>query len=154
MQAHQTGLAYTSDRPRAPSMGAALADVAIPLGEEAPGVARRVVAQCLAGHVASRVLENAQLLASELVTNSVRHSGVAVGAPVVVRVELRQNACRLEVEDPGCDGVVAPRPPDLSSGSGMGLNLVQMLSRHWGVVRATGGPTRVWAELSCIRILM
>jgi hypothetical protein len=29
----------------------------------------------------------------------------------------------------------------------MGLNLVQMLSERWGVVRTAEGPTRVWAQL-------
>jgi anti-sigma regulatory factor (Ser/Thr protein kinase) len=133
--------------------GAELADVEIQLDERAPGDARRLVARCLSGHVAARVLENAQLLTSELVTNSVRHSGASVDRPVVVRVHLSQDACSVEVEDAGFDGVIAPQPPDLSLGSGMGLNLVQMLSQRWGVVRAVGGPTRVWAELACARAL-
>jgi hypothetical protein len=35
----------------------------------------------------------------------------------------------------------------------MGLNLVQMLSQRWGVIRPPEGPTRVWAQLSCVRVL-
>src|SRR5215207_7840764 len=84
---------------------------------------------------------------SELVTNSVRHSGVPEGKDVVVRVDLWRDGCRLEVEDPGRDGVIAPHPQDLLKGGGMGLHLVQMLSERWGVVRAAEGPTRVWAQL-------
>jgi anti-sigma regulatory factor (Ser/Thr protein kinase) len=123
------------------------AEVAIPLGVQAPGVARSVVADWLAGQVAPCVLETALLLVSELVTNSVRHSGVPDGEDVVVRVDLWRDGCRLEVEDPGRDGVIAPQPQDLLNGGGMGLNLVQMLSERWGVVRAAEGPTRVWAQL-------
>jgi anti-sigma regulatory factor (Ser/Thr protein kinase) len=127
--------------------GGESAEAAIPLGVEAPGVARSIVADRLADQVAPCVLETALLLVSELVTNSVRHSGVPEGEDVVVRVDLWRDGCRLEVEDPGRDGVIAPQPPDLRTGGGMGLNLVQTLSERWGVVRAAGGPTRVWAQL-------
>jgi anti-sigma regulatory factor (Ser/Thr protein kinase) len=123
------------------------AEAAIPLGLQAPGVARHVVAEWLTEQVAPSVLETALLLVSELVTNSVRHSGVPEGEDVVVRVDVWRGGCRLEVEDPGRDGVIAPQPQDLLKGGGMGLNLVQMLSERWGVVRAAEGPTRVWAQL-------
>ena len=125
------------------------ATVEIPLSSHAPGVARRVVDKCLADQVRPSVLENARLVVSELVANSVRHSGAAAGDQVVVRVHLWRDVCRLEVEDPGCDGAIAPQAEDLANGTRMGLNLVQLLSQRWGVVRATAGPTRVWAQLSC-----
>jgi len=95
-----------------------------------------------------RPRSRAQLLASELVTNSVRHSGVPEGAAIVVRVHLSSGICRLEVEDPGHEGVIAPRPADPRRG-GMGLNLLATLSESWGVIRAAAGPTRVWARLPC-----
>jgi anti-sigma regulatory factor (Ser/Thr protein kinase) len=136
-----------------PDGGEELAEVAIPLGVQAPGVARSVVADCLADQVAPSVLETALLLVSELVTNSVRHSGVPEGEDIVVRVHLLRDGCRLEVEDPGRDGVIAPQPQDLLRGGGMGLNLVQMLSERWGVVRAAEGPTCVWAQLPCAAAL-
>ena len=53
---------------------------------------------------------------------------------------------RLEVEDPGRGGVIAPRAPDL--GGGFGLNLVQELSERWGLERVAAGGTRVWAQLA------
>jgi serine/threonine-protein kinase RsbW len=126
-----------------------LADVSIPLGVQAPGAARAVVMRCLAERASSFVIEDAQLLVSELVTNSLRHSGVRDGDDVAVRVHLWHDALRLEVEDRGADGVIAPRPPDPAAGSGLGLNLVQALSERWGVVRSPDGPTRVWAQLPC-----
>jgi anti-sigma regulatory factor (Ser/Thr protein kinase) len=95
------------------------------------------------------VLEAAQLLASELVTNSVRHSGQPDGEDVVVRVHVWRGVCRLEVEDPGCDRVIAARPIDPGDYGGMGLNLVETLSDRWGVIRTAQGPTRVWAQLHC-----
>jgi anti-sigma regulatory factor (Ser/Thr protein kinase) len=127
--------------------GSEPAEAAIPIGAQAPRVARSVVAEWLADHVAPSVLETALLLVSELVSNSVRHSGVPEGEAVVVRVELWRDGFRLEVEDRGRDGVIAPRPPDVLRGGGMGLQMVQTLSERWGVVRAAEGPTCVWAQL-------
>jgi anti-sigma regulatory factor (Ser/Thr protein kinase) len=129
--------------------GAELAEVTIPLGVQGPRVARSVIARCLAEHLGPRALEDAHLLVSELVTNSVCHNGLAEQGHVILRVHLWRETCRIEVEDPGWDGMIAPLSPDLSDGGGMGLNLVQMLSEQWGVVKAAGGPTRVWAKLSC-----
>jgi anti-sigma regulatory factor (Ser/Thr protein kinase) len=123
------------------------AEAAIPIGAHAPGIARSVVAEWLTHHVAPSVLETTLLLVSELVSNSVRHSSVPEGEDVIVRVQLWRDGFRLEVEDPGRDGVIAPQSPDLLSGGGMGLHLVHTLSERWGVVRAAEGPTCVWAQL-------
>jgi anti-sigma regulatory factor (Ser/Thr protein kinase) len=129
------------------SQRGALAEATIPLGVDAPAAARTVVERCLGERVAPSVLDVVRLLVTELVTNSVRHSGVPEGEDLVVRVQLWGDRCRLEVEDPGCDGTIAPWPAGSASGSGMGLNLVRLLSERWGVVRASDGPTRVWAQL-------
>ena len=51
----------------------------------------------------------AQLLVSELVSNSVRHSGMPEGEDLVLRVHLWADSCRVEVEDRGADGVIAPK---------------------------------------------
>jgi anti-sigma regulatory factor (Ser/Thr protein kinase) len=122
--------------------------VVLPADVRAPGAARRIVASYLGDLVATSVLDSAQLLISELVTNSVQHSGVGAGEQLTVRVDLGQTWCRVEVEDPGRDGVIAPRPPDSVHGGGMGLHLVQTLSERWGLERVWDGGTRVWAHLS------
>jgi anti-sigma regulatory factor (Ser/Thr protein kinase) len=121
---------------------AELAEVVIPLSAEAPELARGVVAGCLTDLVVPPVLENAQLLVVEMVTNRVRHSGAPEGGDLVVRVHLWRDVCRLEVEG------IAPQRPDRSGGPGWGLDLVQLLSDRWGVVRTADGATRVWAQLS------
>jgi anti-sigma regulatory factor (Ser/Thr protein kinase) len=123
-------------------------EVFVPADERAPRAARQVVTSHLGDLVAPSVLANAQLLISELVTNSVRHSGVAAGEPLTVRVDLGQTWCRVQVEDPGRDGVIAPRPADAVQGNGMGLDLVQLLSDRWGLERAPERGTWVWAQLS------
>jgi anti-sigma regulatory factor (Ser/Thr protein kinase) len=118
--------------------------VRLPLDGRAPGAARIVVGR-LRGRVPALVLEDALLVVSELVTNSVCHSGASDGA-IVVRVELTGTMVRLEAEDPGRGGVIAPRAPDLSGG--FGLNLVQGLCERWGLERVATGGTRVWAQLA------
>jgi anti-sigma regulatory factor (Ser/Thr protein kinase) len=118
--------------------------VSLPLDAQAPAAARGLVER-LGGRVPAPVLTDARLVVSELVTNSVLHSGVSTGA-VVVRVELSGTMVRIEVEDPGRAGVIAARVPDL--GGGFGLNLVEGLSERWGLERVAVGGTRVWAQLA------
>jgi hypothetical protein len=81
------------------------------LDVHAPAAARSTVAACLADRVAPTVLDNALLLATELVTNSVRHSGMPAGASVGVAVTLSPADVRIDVDDPGRDGAVGSRPP-------------------------------------------
>ena len=126
----------------AASEGGAL-EVCLPLDARAPGAARIVVGR-LRGRVPALVLEDALLVVSELVTNGVCHSGASEGA-IVVRVELTGTMVRLEVEDPGRGGMIAPRDPDLG---GFGLNLVHGLCERWGLERVATGGTRVWAQLA------
>jgi anti-sigma regulatory factor (Ser/Thr protein kinase) len=122
--------------------------VVLPADVSAPGAARRVVVSYFGELVAPSVLDSARLLISELVTNSVQHSGVVAGEQLTIRVGLGQSWCRLEVEDAGHEGFIAPRPPGGAHGGGLGLTLVQTLSERWGLERVRDGGTRVWAQLS------
>jgi anti-sigma regulatory factor (Ser/Thr protein kinase) len=124
------------------------AEACVPLDVRAPGAARIVVAQVLGERVAAPVLERAKLVMSELVSNSVRHSGVAAGAGVIFRVRLVAGGFWLEVEDPGRDGIVAQHAATPDANGGFGLHIVQALSERWGIERALQGGTRVWAQLS------
>jgi serine/threonine-protein kinase RsbW len=113
-------------------------------GPEAARAARVALADAFAGHVPSQVLADAQLLLSELVTNSVRHAGLPGAERVHVAAWMREGRLRLEVRDAGASGTVAPREPDHRGG--YGLQLVDALAHRWGVIRGDG--TRVWAELA------
>jgi anti-sigma regulatory factor (Ser/Thr protein kinase) len=124
-----------------------LVEVPIVLDVQAPGAARTIVAECLDERVAASALDNARLLVSELVANSLQHCGGQAGDRVVVSVELMPEWFRVGVQDSGSDAVIAARPASVDTGNGFGLNLVHLLSERWGVERLAGGGTQVWAQL-------
>jgi anti-sigma regulatory factor (Ser/Thr protein kinase) len=155
LKADNTDLRGELDRVRGPrrlrgahaaSEPAELADIRLRCDVYAPVVARAVLVSSLRDRVPASVLDHAQLLASELVTNSVLHCGASPADTLVFRVELSSTMVRLEVEDPGRGASITRRPPD-ADGGGFGLNLVDTLSASWGVERAAAG-TRVWAQLA------
>jgi anti-sigma regulatory factor (Ser/Thr protein kinase) len=124
-----------------------LVEMALPTGCAAPGAARMVIEHCLAGLVAERVLHNAVLLVSELVTNSVTHGELGAGESVMIRVYVAADTVRLEIDNPGTAGVVASAPPaDRPARRGFGLELVELLAARWGVRR--GQSTNVWFEMA------
>ena len=84
------------------------------------------------------------LVASELVTNAVRHGD----GEIEVRVDVGPRGVRLEVLDEG--GVTVPEPPGVmpvNSPGGWGLHLVRALAQAWGSGFDPHGRTLVWAEV-------
>jgi anti-sigma regulatory factor (Ser/Thr protein kinase) len=112
---------------------------------QAAGAARDAVAGGFGGYVPDEVLGDARLLVSELVTNSVRHAGLAADGVVHVGAEVAGGMLRLVVDDAGTAGTIARRAPDPDGG--FGLHLVEAIAKRWGVSRE--GFTRVWVELDC-----
>jgi len=108
--------------------------------------ARSVVVRALTGRVDGHVLADAELVVSELVTNSVQHAGLSADDFVRVGAAVSDGVLRLEVDNPGATGTIARRDPD-SEHSGFGLRIVEALADVWGVSRK--GHTRVWVELAC-----
>ncbi|MEU5884731.1 SpoIIE family protein phosphatase [Spirillospora sp. NPDC047279] len=85
--------------------------------------------------------DSAELVASELVTNALRHAG---GRPTLRLI--RENGLVLEVFD-GADGRPrVRRGEDMFTESGRGLHVVGRLARRWGVRRTPAGKA-VWCEL-------
>ena len=93
-----------------------------------------------------RAADTAELLVSELVTNSVRASDrlETMGLPVV-RLWLGSDTISvlIRVWD-GSDAMPTPRVPDLGEDGGRGLMLVEALAAGWGVEREASGKT-TWA---------
>lgn len=117
----------------------------VPGGPDAPRHARRLIREGLADRVPATVLEDALLLVTELVANGVRHGGAGPDAALRLHVEGGGAWLRVEVVDPGADGRIAPRQPDMAAGGGLGLHIVDRLASRWGV--GDGPGTSVWFEL-------
>jgi anti-sigma regulatory factor (Ser/Thr protein kinase) len=116
----------------------------------APSVARHAVAG-LAPFLDPAVAENAELLVSELVTNSVRHAGLPVDASIEFSLRATRDVLMVEVADAGRgfddDSPARWRTEDGSErASGWGLFLVEHIADRWGAVQMDG-ETRVWFEL-------
>jgi anti-sigma regulatory factor (Ser/Thr protein kinase) len=138
----KAGLPPTASRSVEPAMVEAL----LTLDVQAPSAARFVVADFLRDRLPSRLVETAQLIISELVSNSLRHNSAPEDQAVAIRVASDRGTWRLEVEDPGGGGVLAPDPERAAAGR-LGMNLVQSLSECWGVEHAAERGTRAWAYL-------
>ena len=106
---------------------------------EAPGRARLAL-RGLSGHVDHEISDDVRLLVSELVTNSLRHTGTSG-----IRLEVwgSDEVVRVEVVDDGV-GFDLPSNPQPEQVSGWGLFMVDRLTDRWGV--DTAGETRVWFE--------
>ena len=98
----------------------------------------------LAGELDPAVLRDAQLLVSEVVTNSVKHSGS--DDPIRLRVWARRRGLKVEVADGGFGFDVASPPSAPDAVSGRGLMILDSLADRWGVSR--DARARVWFELS------
>jgi anti-sigma regulatory factor (Ser/Thr protein kinase) len=88
------------------------------------------------------VIDRAELLADELVTNAVVHARTSLR----LRLELRGDLLHLGVHD------ASPRrlrlvPGDPESETGRGLRLVEQLTTAWGVHRGRDGGKAVWCTL-------
>jgi anti-sigma regulatory factor (Ser/Thr protein kinase) len=116
-------------------------------GPEAIGRARTVLAEFLAGDMDPERLYDLQLLASEVVTNAVRHGGARQGEQIDLRIALTSDQIRLEVRDPGpgFHDMEPPALPESDRAGGYGLYLVDLYSDDWGVTGTEG--TCVWFEL-------
>jgi serine phosphatase RsbU (regulator of sigma subunit) len=113
------------------------------LGPEADAVprARRFAASTLRAEPRN-IVEDAELVVTELVTNALLHGN----APVTLRLLWAPDRIRVEVEDLGRGmPVLIRQSPD--SLTGRGLRLVAALSSGWGVETGSAGGKVVWAEL-------
>ena len=114
--------------------------------EHAPREARRFVVRTLSGWGRQASISVAEVVASELVTNAVRH---ATGR-IELRLELHDGArVRVSVSDG------SPQSRPLRGGSpdergGFGLNIVDALTTSWGV-DVDGDQKCVWADLDLAR---
>jgi anti-sigma regulatory factor (Ser/Thr protein kinase) len=95
-------------------------------------------------------LEDARLLVSELVTNSIRHAGLGPDAWIDLRATATPNRFRVEVSDSGPGFQHRQQPISMYQTSGWGLYIVERIADRWGVDR-DGSRTTVWFEMDPLK---
>ena len=105
-------------------------------GPAAPEQARHMVP---ALPLSKGVRDAALVVVSELVTNSVRHAGLAAGDPIEVRVTGDERHLSVSVHDggPGFSQIAT----NGGSSRGLGLKIVEGLSEAWSVAYGRDGCT-------------
>ena len=127
---------------RSASQGALSVDLQVPPTPSMLSEARRVLCEL---PLPDPVLEDAQLLVSELVSNSIRHAGLAPDDRIQVKAAVARGRLRVDVLNPSrageprLAGGIRPTP---GAESGWGLYLVESLATNWGY-----GKGRYWFEL-------
>jgi anti-sigma regulatory factor (Ser/Thr protein kinase) len=92
----------------------------------------------------TELVEDAELVADELVANAVR----AGARSIEMVLELHYDRIEVAVTD-DANGWPMPRQPDVRAMSGRGLQIVEALTTSWGVTREADKRTTVWAHLQC-----
>lgn len=118
-------------------------DIELPLGRGAPALARRTLEDALVGW-SSRVVEDALLAVSEVVTNAVLHAGGA--DRMRVKIDVDAGLLRIEVHDHD-DRRPRRRVADHGSPGGRGLPILDVICRRHGASLVGHGKV-VWVEIS------
>ena len=111
-------------------------------------IVRRVVqAAFLDAGVSEEDAFDAALIASELVSNAVRHAAALPSGQLAVEWLLDGDGYRISVTDGGSPHRIGARVADARDLSGRGLTIVGALAADWGVSASSApGQTTVWAR--------
>jgi anti-sigma regulatory factor (Ser/Thr protein kinase) len=111
-----------------------------------PGIRRTIVADLVVRGVSAEIIDEAEIVVSELVANAIRHARALPDGTVRVHWKVKNDQVEVEVSDGG--GPTQPRPAPRSAwtAAGRGLRIVRSLAHEWGVQEDRGGRT-VWAAL-------
>src|SRR5581483_4628761 len=104
------------------------------------------VRQALQGLGYGWELGDTMLVATELVTNAVRHSRCSEEQMLTVRLVRTAGRFEISVCDPGRAGTQARLIDRPDGAGGLGLKVVQQIAARWGSERGRKGY-RVWAQL-------
>lgn len=94
-------------------------------------------------------LGDAMLVATELVTNALRHSMCSEQDTLLVSVLPQSDHVRISVRDPGRSGRTARIAEGDGWFEGLGLKIVEALATQWGSSRDASGY-EVWADLALV----
>jgi anti-sigma regulatory factor (Ser/Thr protein kinase) len=90
--------------------------------------------------------DDVRLLASELVSNAVRHGNVPTGGDLTLGIHANDSTLTISVEQPTSASLAQLREPSEDREGGFGLCLVDALADSWGV--KAEAPGKVWFAMS------
>lgn len=96
--------------------------------------------------VPTAVIDEAEIVVSELVSNAIRHARPLSDGNLRVHWKVKGGVVEVEVTDGGGDSTPRPAPRTIWAPSGRGLRIVRSLAHEWGVTEDRSGST-VWASL-------
>lgn len=111
-----------------------------------PRVRSAIVTDLTEGGMPTKVVEEAETVAAELVGNAILHGRPMPDGAVRVRWRARPPRVEIEVTDGGSGKKPQPKPQADWAPSGRGLRIVRSIAYEWGVAD-DGGHTMVWAAL-------
>ena len=117
-------------------------DLTVALSLQAPREIRHSLEARYAGAMERSLLDDVTLLASEVVTNAVQHSGRPDGDPVTLESSVVDGVLRVEITDEG-QGVIRLEPRATDPPSGLGY--VEILSDRWS--SRLNDSFHVWFEI-------
>lgn len=123
-------------------------ELTFPCDPRGPRVARATLRAVLVGHGLAELAYRAELLASELTTNSVRHTK----GPAAMRLHWLHPVLRVGVRDMSPD-LPEPCLPERDAESGRGLMILDLVADRWGSCGIGDGPygrggKTIWFELT------
>jgi anti-sigma regulatory factor (Ser/Thr protein kinase) len=104
--------------------------------------ARAFVRMALADRVSAAVLQDVLLVASEVVTNVIRHART----PLTVNLEIHSDVVRVVVTDGAVPFGNRDAMADDDAESGRGIGIIAAICRDWGVGDTPIGKS-IWAEI-------
>lgn len=105
-----------------------------------------VVADLTARQVDDTIVDEVELVLSELVSNSIRHASPLPDGTIRVHWKAKGDVVELEVSDGSGETLPSVRRPAPWAPSGRGLRIVRGIAHEWGVVEDRGTVT-VWAAI-------
>ena len=109
-------------------------------------VRRAVVSELKRLEVDAIVVDEAEIVLSELVSNAVRHARPLPDGTIRVSWTVRGGVVEVEVTDGGGPTTPRPAPRSVWADNGRGLRIVRSLAHEWGVLEDRAGRT-VWVSL-------
>jgi anti-sigma regulatory factor (Ser/Thr protein kinase) len=122
--------------------------VLLPYAPASVAVARqRLTADLVKAGIVHAAVGDAALVVSELLSNAIRHAQPLPGASLQVAWAVDEDSVEVAVSDGGSATRPQPTHASVSALGGRGLDIVDYLSRRWGVRTDDTGLT-VWAVLA------